>query len=58
MSADAIAFPLERDARPTRVSPLKRRLVAPNGGPFTYTGTHAYIAAAVGLGLFKRYERA
>ncbi|BDV40412.1 MBL fold metallo-hydrolase [Methylocystis bryophila] len=39
-------FPPERDARPVRVSPLTRRLVAPNGGPFTYTGTCAYIVGA------------
>lgn len=39
-------FPLERDAQPLRVSPLTRRLVAPNGGPFTYTGTCAYIVGS------------
>jgi len=39
-------FPPERDARPARVSPLTRRLVAPNGGPFTYTGTCAYIVGS------------
>ena len=26
-----------------RVSPLVRRLIAPNGGPFTFTGTCTYI---------------
>ena len=39
-------FPPERDARPARISPLTRRLVAPNGGPFTYTGTCAYIVGS------------
>jgi glyoxylase-like metal-dependent hydrolase (beta-lactamase superfamily II) len=39
-------FPPERDGRSARVSPLTRRLVAPNGGPFTYTGTCAYIVGA------------
>ena len=50
MSPDAIAFetrfPPERDPRPARVSPLTRRLVAPNGGPFTYTGTCAYVVGS------------
>jgi len=30
----------------TRVSPLVRRLVAPNPGPFTFTGTCTYIVGA------------
>lgn len=30
----------------TRVSPLTRRLLAPNPGPFTYTGTCSYIVGA------------
>ena len=50
MSPDPIAFetrfPPERDARTARVSPLTRRLVAPNGGPFTYTGTCAYVVGS------------
>jgi glyoxylase-like metal-dependent hydrolase (beta-lactamase superfamily II) len=50
MSPDPIAFetrfPPERAARPARVSPLTRRLVAPNGGPFTHTGTCAYIVGS------------
>lgn len=41
-------IPFERDQEPapglsTQVSPLVRRLVAPNGGPFTATGTCSYI---------------
>ncbi len=50
MSQESIAFetrfPAEQDGRPSRVSPLTRRLVAPNGGPFTYTGTCAYIVGS------------
>lgn len=32
-----------RHGRSVRVSPLIRRIVAPNPGPFTYTGTGTYI---------------
>jgi glyoxylase-like metal-dependent hydrolase (beta-lactamase superfamily II) len=50
MSPDDIAFetrfPPEQGPQPVAVSPLTRRLVAPNGGPFTYTGTCAYIVGA------------
>ena len=31
------------DARLTQVSPLLRRVIAGNGGPFTFTGTCSYI---------------
>jgi glyoxylase-like metal-dependent hydrolase (beta-lactamase superfamily II) len=36
--------PVERAAE--RVSPLVRRVVAPNGGPFTYKGTCSYVVGA------------
>ena len=32
-----------------RLSPLVRRLVAPNGGPFTFTGTCTYLAGGESL---------
>ncbi len=46
---DAPRFDLAFDApagRMIRVSPLVRRIVAPNPGPFTFTGTCAYIVGA------------
>lgn len=40
-------IPFDRAPAPAgvveRVSPLVRRLIAPNGGPFTFTGTCSYI---------------
>ncbi len=48
-SADEPRFDLSFDAPPgalTRVSPLVRRMVAPNPGPFTFTGTCTYVAGA------------
>lgn len=32
--------------RPSRVSPLIRRIIAPNPGPFTFTGTCSYIVGS------------
>jgi glyoxylase-like metal-dependent hydrolase (beta-lactamase superfamily II) len=50
MSLNNIAFetrfPLDQGSQPAAVSPLTRRLIAPNGGPFTYTGTCAYIVGS------------
>ena len=48
MSQPAEDVPYDRrvDAAPgelRQVSPLVRRLIAPNGGPFTFTGTCSYI---------------
>ena len=48
MSEPARDIPFDRrlDAAPgevRQVSPLVRRLIAPNGGPFTFTGTCGYI---------------
>lgn len=37
-----LSFPAE-NGRCVEVSPLVRRIVAPNGGPFTFTGTCTYI---------------
>ena len=48
-SADEPRFDLSFDAPPgalMRVSPLVRRIVAPNPGPFTFTGTCAYVVGA------------
>ena len=42
---------MERDAppgAPVRLSPLVRRLVAPNPGPMTFTGTCTYVVGAGG----------
>jgi glyoxylase-like metal-dependent hydrolase (beta-lactamase superfamily II) len=42
-------FPAAREPPPralTRVSPMVRRLVAPNGSPFTFNGTCTYIVGA------------
>lgn len=44
--ADAIPFAREFDAKPgvlTRVAPGVRRMLAPNPGPFTFTGTCTYV---------------
>ncbi|RME61898.1 MAG: MBL fold metallo-hydrolase, partial [Alphaproteobacteria bacterium] len=44
--ARTIAFIADQDTRPGvvyRPAPGLRRLVAPNAGPFTYTGTGTYI---------------
>ena len=44
--ADDIPYDRTPDARAgevTRLSPLVRRLIAPNGGPFTFTGTCSYL---------------
>ncbi|GGH12346.1 MBL fold metallo-hydrolase [Alsobacter metallidurans] len=44
--ADDIPFDRSFDAAPEtlqQVSPLVRRMVAPNGGPFTFTGTCTYV---------------
>lgn len=50
MSPDNIVFetrfPPDQGPQPEAVSPLTRRLVAPNDGPFTYTGTCAYIVGS------------
>ena len=46
MADDAIPFDRTLTARPeevTALSPLVRRLVANNGGPFTFTGTCTYV---------------
>ncbi len=46
MSDDDLSFDRSLDAAPgvvLRLTPLVRRLVAPNGGPFTFTGTCSYI---------------
>ena len=46
MADDAIPFDRTLTARPEEVtvlSPLVRRLVANNGGPFTFTGTCTYV---------------
>ena len=43
---DTIPYDRRVDAAPgevRQVSPLVRRLIAPNGGPFTFTGTCTYI---------------
>ncbi len=42
-------LPLQRDAPPSapaRLSPLVRRLVAPNPGPMTFSGTCTYVVGA------------
>ncbi len=47
--AEEPRFDLAFDARPgelIRVSPLVRRIVAPNPGPFTFTGTCTYVVGA------------
>jgi glyoxylase-like metal-dependent hydrolase (beta-lactamase superfamily II) len=44
--ADEISFDRDMDAQPGRlvpVSPLVRRIVAGNAGPFTFTGTCSYV---------------
>ncbi|MDX7951139.1 MBL fold metallo-hydrolase [Lichenihabitans sp. Uapishka_5] len=49
MASDDIPFDRALDARPdwpTRLSPLVRRLIANNGGPFTFTGTCTYLVGA------------
>ena len=50
MAAESdIPYDRSADAKPgemTRLSPLVRRLIAPNGGPFTFTGTCTYIVGA------------
>ena len=33
----------EESGHLSQISPLLRRLIAPNGGPFTFTGTCSYI---------------
>jgi len=46
MSDEAIPFDTAFDAPPgavVAVSPLTRRVVAPNSGPFTFTGTCSYV---------------
>ena len=46
MPADDIPYDRRVDAAPGEVrqlTPLVRRVIAPNGGPFTYTGTCTYI---------------
>ena len=46
MPPDDIPFDRALDAKPeqlVRVSPLVRRLIANNGGPFTFTGTCTYL---------------
>jgi glyoxylase-like metal-dependent hydrolase (beta-lactamase superfamily II) len=46
MPSDDIPFDRTLDAKPdqvVRVSPLVRRLIANNGGPFTFTGTCTYL---------------
>ena len=43
---DDIPYDRRVDAAPgeiRQISPLIRRLIAPNGGPFTFTGTCSYI---------------
>ncbi|MFY9657206.1 MAG: MBL fold metallo-hydrolase [Methylocystis sp.] len=50
MSPNSIAFetrfPRDHGPQPVEVSQLTRRLVAPNSGPFTYTGTCAYLVGS------------
>jgi glyoxylase-like metal-dependent hydrolase (beta-lactamase superfamily II) len=46
MAADDIPFDRALDAKPdqvVRLSPLVRRVIANNGGPFTFTGTCTYL---------------
>ena len=46
MPADDIPYDRRVDAQPgelRQLTPLVRRLIAPNGGPFTFTGTCTYI---------------
>ena len=46
MASDDIPFDRALDAKPdqpARLSPLVRRLIANNGGPFTFTGTCTYL---------------
>ena len=46
MADDDIPFERELSAAPGQVaelSPLARRIIAGNGGPFTFTGTCSYI---------------
>lgn len=46
MASDHIPFDRSLDAKPdhaVQVSPLVRRIIANNGGPFTFTGTCTYL---------------
>lgn len=49
MAPDSIPFDRSLDAKsdtPIQVSPLVRRLIANNGGPFTFTGTCTYVVGS------------
>ncbi len=53
MNASPPAIPFVKDfafayGEPARLSPLVRRVIANNPGPFTYTGTGTYIVGAEG----------